>query len=306
MDAHRLGVAIREKRREIGQVGPDVVTVKATDRDGNAYPMAIASGDRVRLFFSTTPEGGGGSIRRNGSILTVLDANGRGMTVRNAKGREGFLRWKTLSDQQGRVRLAYGEVMTTHTAQGSTSTEHIYALPAGSQAVTGFSAYSSSTRHRRASFLMLSAGAEQTSTARGRPLNDVRPITEADVWANVTSHIARQPTKGMALDFLARAHDVRRGAAKAMQQGLRPAEMNQRKGVDATSLHQTFQQAREAVLLAPVVKKLERTAQRRHVFAERLARLTPTMVNAMRQRVERLHPFRRHGPDHSRGPGIRH
>ena len=31
------------------------------------------------------------------------------------------------------MRLAYGEVQTTHTAQGSTATDHIYALPAGNE-----------------------------------------------------------------------------------------------------------------------------------------------------------------------------
>jgi len=34
-----------------------------------------------------------------------------------------------------RLLLAYGDVMTIHTAQGSSSREHIFALPRGSQAV---------------------------------------------------------------------------------------------------------------------------------------------------------------------------
>jgi hypothetical protein len=71
-----------------------------------------------------------------------------------------------------------------------------------------------------------------TDTSRGRPLNDVRPITEAGVWANV----ARQPTKGLALDFLTSASDLRLGAAKALQQGLQSAEMNQRNGPIGQSL----------------------------------------------------------------------
>jgi hypothetical protein len=96
---------------------------------------AIAAGDKVRLFASTRVQGERGSIGRNGSVLTVLDADEAGMRVKNLKRREGRVAWKTLADEAGRIRLAYGEVMTTHTAQGSTATEHVYALPSGSQAV---------------------------------------------------------------------------------------------------------------------------------------------------------------------------
>ena len=70
MRDHRLGVAVREVRRGLGQVGEDQVRVRAADRDGNAYEMALAPGDRVRLFASTRAEGEGGSIGRNGSVLT--------------------------------------------------------------------------------------------------------------------------------------------------------------------------------------------------------------------------------------------
>ena len=223
-DAHRLGVAIRQARRELGQVGPDRVRIKAVGQGGSEYPMAIATGDKVRLFASTRVQGERGSIGRNGSVLTVLDADEAGMRVKNLKGREGRVDWKTLADEAGRIRLAYGEVMTTHTAQGSTATEHIYALPSGSQAVTGFAAYSSGTRHRRASYLVISEGAEKAEVARSRPLNDIRPIRAEDAWANVATNFSRQPTKELAIDFLAKAGSVRRGAARALQDGLRPIQ----------------------------------------------------------------------------------
>jgi hypothetical protein len=107
-------------------------------------------------------------------------------------GKEGFVSWKTLADRQGNIRLgygesiklAYGEVQTTHTAQGSTVDEHIYVMPAGTKAVTGFSAYSSGTRHERQSFMLISEGAERAEVSQRRPLNDTRLITEEDAWAN--------------------------------------------------------------------------------------------------------------------------
>ena len=296
-DAHRLGVAIRQARRELGQVGPDRVRIKAVGQGGSEYPMAIATGDKVRLFASTRVQGERGSIGRNGSVLTVLDADEAGMRVKNLKGREGRIDWKTLADEAGRVRLAYGEVMTTHTAQGSTATEHIYALPSGSQAVTGFAAYSSGTRHRRASYLVISEGAEKAEVARSRPLNDIRPIRAEDAWANVATNFSRQPTKELAIDFLAKAGSVRRGAARALQDGLRPIE---RQG-GITHLHRTFARKQETDALSPVIAALERTVSRQRQIIERIKELGPAVAQAVRHRIEHM---RRPTRDRGQGPRI--
>lgn len=133
--------------------------------------------------------------------MTVLEANQLGMKVRNGKGRVGTIRWKTLANEQGNIRLAYGEVLTTHSAQGSTATEHIYALPARTQAVNSFSAYSSGTRHKRASYLVISEAAEKQQITRLRPLNDTRPITQQDVWNNVARNLGQHPVKDLGHRF---------------------------------------------------------------------------------------------------------
>jgi conjugative relaxase-like TrwC/TraI family protein len=295
-DAHRLGVAIREARRELGQVGPDQVRLKATGTEGLHYEMALAKGDKVRLFASTRAEGQRGSIGRNGSVLTVLEADADGMRVRNAKGTEGKVAWKSLADAAGRVRLAYGEVMTTHTAQGSTSTEHIYALPAGSKAVTGFSAYSAGTRHRQASFLVISEGAEKAEVARQRPLNDVRPIAAKDAWANVAANFSRQPDKLLAIDFLAKAGAVRRGAARQLQDGMRRIEAK-----TETTLHQTLARRREERELAPVVAELGKAVGRQRQVMERIRELGPAVAQAVRQKIGQMRGL---VPERGQGPRI--
>ncbi len=295
-DAHRLGVAIRQARREMGQVGPDRLTVTAIGQGGAEYPMAIAAGDKVRLFVSTRAVGERGSIGRNGSVLTVLDADEAGMRVRNAKGREGRIAWKTLSDKAGRIRLAYGEVMTTHTAQGSTATEHIYALPSGSGAVNGFAAYSSGTRHRNASYIVVSEGIESAEVARARPINDGRKIETADAWANVAANLSRQPKKELALDLLAAAISVRKGAARSLQDGMR--RIQQQGG--QTHLHHKFARYRDAGALAPVVAALERTVSRQREVIERIKELAPAVAQAVRHRLERST-----GPRHEHGQGHR-
>ena len=287
MDAHRLSEKIREARREMGQVGPDTVTVQAADRDGNEYDMALAAGDKVRLFASTRAEGERGSIGRNGSILTVKAATKRGMRVVNAKGREGFITWKTLTTD-GRVRLAYGEVATTHTAQGSTATEHIYTMPAGTKAVTGFSAYSSGTRHRQKSFMVISDGAERAEVSQRRPLNDTRIITEEDVWANAARNLSRQPVKATALDFLEKASGIERGAARSIQRGLQPMELRQRQGLIRSTLHAIFQRGREAAQVQAVAVRLEQAAEALEPVTARLAALGERVGAAVEQGIAEM------------------
>lgn len=277
MDAHRIGMAVREARRELGQIGKDAVSIKATDRDGNIYDMALASGDKVRLFSSTRAKGQQGSIGRNGSILTVLDAGKDGMTVKSASGKEGFIPWKTLADDKGNIRLASGEVATTHTAQGSTSDEHIYVLPQGSKAVNAFSAYSSSTRHRRSSFMLLSAGAEMAEVVQRRPLNDTRPISEKDAWDNAARNLSRQPVKTMATDLIKQSVSTEKGAARAMQRGFQRIEQRLTKGMAGTTLHQSFQRTREnqkvremAAILTDVAKRRGQMLARMGGFGEQI------------------------------------
>jgi hypothetical protein len=288
-DAHRLGLAIREVRRGLGQVGDDQVKVRAADRDGNAYEMALAPGDRVRLFASTRAEGERGSIGRNGSVLTVLSADAGGMQVRTSSGREGRVAWSALADRAtGRVRLAYGEVMTTHTAQGSTATEHVHALPAGTKAVTGFAAYASGTRHRRASWLLVSAGAEHAEVVRRRPLNDVRPVTEADAWANAARNLGRQPRQEGALEFLARAGEVRRGATRALRGGVRPAERREAAGLPPTVLEKRLAGSRERLAVKPVAARIAGAVRAGEELVGRLSRLGAEVAGAVRARVARM------------------
>lgn len=77
----------------LGQVGQDLMTVRATDGE-RTYPLALARGDRVRLFRSTGAQyekGRGRGIGRNGSVLEVVDASDRGLTLRARTGRTGLV-----------------------------------------------------------------------------------------------------------------------------------------------------------------------------------------------------------------------
>ena len=151
IDAHRISEAVRLQRRGMGLMGEkDLMTLRATDGERN-YTMPIAKGDRVRLFQSTGADFGGkrgGNIGRNGSVLEVVAADREGITLKSRSGKVGKVEWQAL-EAKGRVKLAYGDAMTIHTAQGSTSREHILALPSGSRAIDGKMGYSGGTRHRQ-------------------------------------------------------------------------------------------------------------------------------------------------------------
>ena len=87
----------------------------------------------------------------------------------------------------------YGDALTIDATQGLTSTEHIEAMPTDTRAVDAFKAYTSGSRHQQATFIVASEGAEWKEIAGRRPINDPRPIREADVWANIGRNLARHP-----------------------------------------------------------------------------------------------------------------
>jgi hypothetical protein len=139
-----------------------------------------------------------GIIGNNGSVLTVRDINAAGITLENAQGREGLVKWDTLRDAAGgRIGLSYGDVLTIDAAQGLTSTEHIQAMPGGTQAVTGYKAYTAANHHRVASYIVTSDGAERREIAARRPLDQA--VTWAGPWEVVRVSRAKPTTRTVVL-----------------------------------------------------------------------------------------------------------
>lgn len=230
-EAHDISLAIRQQRRTMGEIGGNQITVKATDGEGaREYDLSLAVGDRVRLFRRTNAKfmdtGTVGNIGRNGSVLEIIAVAAAGLTLRNGAGREGAVAWNTLRDAaSGRVQLAYGDALTTNTAQGTTVTEHIHAMPGGTKLVSAFGAYTSGSRHREQSFIVTSEGAERAEVIARRPLGDRREIERGDLLNNIIRNFAQAPEKEAALALIDRAVGLRRGAVQAMQRVHRAAEV---------------------------------------------------------------------------------
>ncbi len=172
-----------------------------------------------------TETGTVGNIGRNGSVLEIIAIDAAGLTLKNNAGREGAVAWETLRDEaSGRVHLAYGDALTTNTAQGIRVTEHIHAMPGGTKLASAFGVYTSGSRHREQSFTVTSEGAERIDVIARRPLGDRREIGRGDLLNNIIRNFAQQPEKEEALALIDRAVGLRRGAVQAMQRGHRAAE----------------------------------------------------------------------------------
>lgn len=295
-DAHQISIAIREKRRELGEIGADRITVPASSKggvDARQYEMPIAEGDRVRLFdrvnahFPDTKTRG--NIGRNGTVLEVVEVKGEGLVLRNKEGREGLVKWDNLKDDKtGRIKLAYGDVLTTNTSQGATVTEHIFAVPGGSRQVNAFGAYTSGSRHREQSFIVTSDGAERQEVAGRRPLGDKRQVRESDVIENVARNFARQPVKESSLAMIARAENLRTGTVQRMQAGKQRLQQRTVDGKPASTLAATLQSKRDNGNAKGPLPASEAKEAKRSDLLQRLQDIGPRVREAMRTATERV------------------
>ena len=270
-DARAISAAIRDRRRRGGEVGPDRVTVDATDQNGVEYDLPLAIGDRLRLFARTPASlgGKGGNLGNNGSVVTVEAIEDGGLQLRNAKGTSGFVKWETLRDQNtGRIRLTYGDVITIDAIQSATSTEHINALPSGSDAVQSFKAYVAQSRSRETTWLVVADGRERAEIMSRRALGNIEPITEADVWTNVARNLSRQPEKELATDLLERANRSHMGTVRSLATAFQPKQQRETEGQEGTTLHRTFAErrgeqevAREAAGMSAAASSVATAAQ---------------------------------------------
>jgi hypothetical protein len=254
-------------------------------------------GDRVRLFERTNARfletNRGGNIGRNGTVLEVARIETEGLVLRTKEGREGLVKWDSLADANtGRVKLAYGDVLTTNTSQGATVTEHIFAVPAGSRQVNAFGAYTSGSRHREQSFIVTSDGAERQEVAARRPLGDKRQVRESDVIENIARNFARQPVKEGSLAMIERAHNLRTGTVQQMQAGKQRLEQRQMDGMPKSTMATTLQGKRDAGKARGPQPMPETAAAERRDLLQRLRDIGPLVREAMHAAMERVRAHR--------------
>jgi hypothetical protein len=221
-DAREIGAAIRAERRRAGELGEDAKILDATDRNGDAYRLALTVGDHVRLFdrvHDARLPGRKTVLANNGEAVEIRELTDQGMIVRTDAGAEGLVMWRKIQARpDAPVRLTYGYALTVETAQGSTATEHIHAMPARSQAIHGFKAYTAASRHERTIWMVVDEASERRHLASRSMIGQRPDIHEPDVWRNIGENLSRQPQKASALDLLHRMPETPR---QAQQRSLR-------------------------------------------------------------------------------------
>ena len=205
-DAREIGAAIRAERRRAGELDDDAKVMDATDRNGETYRLALTVGDRVRLYdrvHDARVPGRKTVLANNGEVVEIRELTDTGMIVGNDAGVEGLVAWhKIQANRDAPVRLTYGYAMTVDTAQGSTATEHINALPAGSHAIHGFKAYTAASRHERTTWIVVDEASERRHLASRSMIGQRPEVGESDVWRQIGENLSRQPQKASALDML--------------------------------------------------------------------------------------------------------
>lgn len=247
-DALEVGRAIREFRVTAGEVETKALTLRAAGQGSDVYDLNVAVGDRLRLFNRIGTGRGQAPLAVNGDVVEVLKLDRSGMTIRNAEGVTGSIRWRQIQDEKtGRVRLTYGYAQVINPLQGVTSTEHISAAPRGTGSMTRYSAYTGGSRHTHQHWLVTSEMAERQQISRARPIGS-SPPTLNDVWEQIERNLFRAPPKESALDLLERAKDVREGAVDTWQRAMH------RRVVEAA---RTAQETPQAIITAARLKSVE-------------------------------------------------
>lgn len=296
VDAREISRAVREVRRGMGEIGADAVTVAATDGRGTGYNLTLAPGDNVRLFKRTSAQykdtKGAPSIGDNGTILRVeAIMPTEGLMLRGESGKVGFVSWRNLQERGGsdRVLLGYGDCLTIDSSQGITSDEHIDAMPAGSSSVPGFKSYVANSRHRVASYMVGSMGAEMREVKANRPsgLPVMTPDQAADAaWANLTKNLEKMPVKESALAFLEKAVVRRRETVKVFEGALRTHEARRADGKDATTVKQSAQIKQVREVLPQIDASLREATRQQIAVRETLNAMHDYWSNRESRRID--------------------
>lgn len=220
-DAAEIGVAIRARLKARGEIAEQENVYGAIDLRGQTYDLALAAGDKVRLFRRTwgAIEGQSQQIGNNGDVVTVLAETTDGLRIRTKDGRVADVRWQRMMDEKtNRLFLGHGHALTIDAAQGITSDEHINALPRGTSGVTGFTSYVAESRARGITWTMISEGALFEAERRQQALGETTPITTDHLWQRAAKDMANKPYKALGIDLLAASQRDRERALDTFAQ----------------------------------------------------------------------------------------
>lgn len=143
-DIRILNEAIRTELRQGGQIRGDDVIIRAVDRSGKAYDLAIAKGDRLEI---TTRNKDLGMVNGTTGIVTriVPERDGHARLTLAIGSEAKTFSTAELADARGRARLGHAYATTIYNAQGLTVDR---AIVIGSVSFSANQAYVAASRAR--------------------------------------------------------------------------------------------------------------------------------------------------------------
>jgi len=217
-DVAEISQAIRRRLKARGEIAATEVVHRAIDQRGQNFDLALAAGDRVRLFRRTwgTANGQSQQVGNNGDVVEVLGHNAEGLRIRTKDGAIADVEWRRLQDDRtSRLLLGFGHALTIDAAQGITSDEHINALPRGTAGVTAFTTYVAESRSRGTTWTILSEGALLEAERHRQALGDITPVTKERLWERAAEDMSQKPYKALGIDLLGDALRDREAAIDA-------------------------------------------------------------------------------------------
>jgi conjugative relaxase-like TrwC/TraI family protein len=170
-DVRALNAAMRAELRQSGQLRGDDVVIRATDRSGGTYALAIAKGDRLEI---TTRNKALGLVNgTTGTVVRVVaEANGHARLTLAVGTEAKIFSTAELADKKGRARLSHAYATTIYNAQGLTVDR---AIVIGSSSFSANQAYVATSRARERTDIIINSKEIDTelraqARATGTPL----------------------------------------------------------------------------------------------------------------------------------------
>lgn len=296
--AQDISKAIREKRRVDGELGGVLGKVAAIDQNGASYEMTLERGDRLRLFDKVRGrdlDGKRVKIGNNGSVITVRGLDRKRMHVVTVEGVHATLDLKDIvCKHSDRLRIAYGDCLTIDAAQGLTSTEHISAMPGGSNLVDGYKGYVANSRGRgdkedepkglHATYLLTSEGQEMLDIIGKRGPDREDPISRDEVIENIARNLSRQPEKTLAMSVVDAALATQQAATRALQQTYQRVENRVLQGQPFSDYAKQRNQQREDRAVSQAMQRLEPVIGRVEASVARVERFQQVGISMREER----------------------
>lgn len=171
-DVRALNAAMRAELRRSGQVRGDDVIIRAVDRSGGTYDLAVTKGDRLEI---TTRNKALSVVNGTTGIVTRVEAEKNGQArLTLAIGSEAVtFSTAELEDAKGRARLGHAYATTIYNAQGLTVDR---AIVIGASGFSANQAYVAASRAReRTDIIVDSKEIDRELRAQARALGGALP-----------------------------------------------------------------------------------------------------------------------------------